>query len=68
MERGENVDTLIEDKTLEARKLGLTVFEGTCFERWDDNTTYDADGNHDSKILFYDRFSRRAFINSLYRA
>ncbi|KAK2170127.1 hypothetical protein LSH36_4g10029 [Paralvinella palmiformis] len=48
MERGADVNTLINDD-----KLTNKYFSGSCFDRWDDNSTLDANGNHDSKILYY---------------
>jgi hypothetical protein len=48
MERGADVDTLINTNTFTNR-----YFEGYCYQRHDDNTTLDADGNHDSFILFH---------------
>ncbi len=48
MERGDDVNTLINDVRFENR-----YFQGNCYRRWDDNTTMDADGNHDSKLVFH---------------
>ena len=50
MEMGDDIDTLMNEKMLSNQ-----FFEGECVDRWDDNSTVDALGNFDSKILFLDR-------------
>ena len=51
MERGDDVETLINDDTFVNK-----FFDGYCVERWDDNSTLDAGGNHDSKMLYHSRY------------
>ena len=50
MERGDDLDTLINNRILSNK-----FFEGDCIDRLDINGTVDANGNFDSKILFRDR-------------
>ncbi len=52
IETGSDTDTLINVKILEHQR-----FKGECMVRWDDNSTIDAEGRHDSKIVFYDRYA-----------
>ena len=49
MERGDDVNTIINEISIENK-----YFDGTCISRWDDNSTMDAKGHHDSKILFFE--------------
>ena len=68
LQRGEDLDTLIDSTHLRskaAREEYGFEFNGQCHERRDDNTTVDADGNHDSRILFYDRFVQLSLLQVL---
>ena len=49
MERGDDLNTLINEDSLNNER-----FEGQCLDREDDNSTVDANGNFDSRILFVD--------------
>ena len=55
---GQDFFTLISNAELKEYKThkGQLIFDASCIERWDDNYSYDADGNHNSKILFYSRY------------
>ena len=47
MERGEDLNTIINDELFENR-----FYTGVCDELKNDNSSIDADGNFDSEILF----------------
>ena len=47
MERGHDVNTIITYNSLRNH-----LFDGICIDRRDDNSSYDAYGNHDSKLMF----------------
>lgn len=51
LEQGTETNTLINDDSLTTE-----TFQGNCVDVKIDNATYDAAGNHDSKILFYSRW------------
>ena len=50
IEQGNELNTMISSD-----ELDNGVFRGGCTEIKIDNATYDAAGNHDSKILFHSR-------------
>ena len=51
IERGIELETLINENRMENK-----VFKGQCKEYQVDNSTIDANGRYNARILFYDRY------------
>ena len=51
IEQGIELNTLINNDELTNEQ-----FQGRCYDILKDNTTVDAQGNYDSKVLFYSRY------------